>query len=67
MLQCVAIGGADFAVRRNLTMYAVIHCNHMRPGSGAGATALAAVPEPATLVLLMFAAVGLCLRRGRAA
>ena len=37
------------------------------PGSGAGAIANAAVPEPATLVLLMFAAAGWCLRRGRAA
>ena len=36
-------------------------------GSGAGASANAAVPEPATLVLLMFAAAGWRLRRGRAA
>jgi hypothetical protein len=35
-------------------------------GSGSGASANAAVPEPATLVLLMFAAAGWCLRRGRA-
>jgi hypothetical protein len=36
-------------------------------GSGAGALANAAVPEPATLLLIMFAASGWCLRRGRAA
>jgi fibronectin-binding autotransporter adhesin len=36
-------------------------------GSGAGATANAAVPEPVTLVLLAFAAAGCCLRRGRIA
>ena len=36
-------------------------------GSGSGATASAAVPEPATTVLLMFATAGWCLRPGRAA
>jgi hypothetical protein len=36
-------------------------------GSGAGAIVNAAVPEPATFVLLMFAATGWCVRRGRAA
>jgi fibronectin-binding autotransporter adhesin len=35
--------------------------------SGTGAIAGAAVPEPSTLVLLMFAAIGWCFRRGRAA
>jgi hypothetical protein len=34
--------------------------------SGSGAVANAAVPEPATLVLLIFAATGWCLRRSRA-
>jgi hypothetical protein len=34
-------------------------------GSGSGATANAAVPEPATLVLLIFAATGWCLQRRR--
>jgi hypothetical protein len=34
-------------------------------GSGAGATLNGAVPEPATLVLLMIVASGWCLRRGR--
>jgi hypothetical protein len=39
------------------------------PGSGTGATGSVSttVPEPATLVLLMFAAAGWCLWRGRAA
>jgi len=36
-------------------------------GSGAGATANVAVPEPATLVPLILAASGRCLRRSRAA
>ena len=35
--------------------------------SGADASVNATVPEPATLVLLMFAPAGWCLRRGRAA
>ena len=34
-------------------------------GSGSGATANATVPEPATLVLLMLAAIGWCVRRSR--
>jgi hypothetical protein len=36
-------------------------------GSGAGAPVNATVPEPATLVLLIMAAAGWCLRRARAA
>jgi hypothetical protein len=36
-------------------------------GSGSGASANAAVPEPATLVLLMFATNSWCLWRRRAA
>jgi hypothetical protein len=36
-------------------------------GSGAGAIANVAIPEPATLVLLMFAAASWCFGRGRAA
>lgn len=36
-------------------------------GSGSGATANAAVPEPATLLLLAFAVTASCLRRRRAA
>ena len=34
-------------------------------GSGSGASAIAAVPEPTTLVLLMFTAANWFLRRGR--
>ena len=34
-------------------------------GNGAGAIANAAIPEPATFVLLMFAAAGWCLQRSR--
>jgi hypothetical protein len=37
------------------------------PGGGTGAMANVAVPEPATGMLLMFAAAGWCFRRGRAA
>jgi hypothetical protein len=36
------------------------------PGVGSGTSTNAAVPEPKTLVLLMCAAVGWCLCRGRA-
>jgi hypothetical protein len=36
-------------------------------GSGSGTSANATVPEPATLVLLMFAAAGWCFRRRRSA
>jgi hypothetical protein len=36
-------------------------------GSGSSTVANVAVPEPTTLVLLMFAATGWCLRRVRAA
>jgi fibronectin-binding autotransporter adhesin len=36
-------------------------------GSGAGATMNATIPEPSTLVLLMFTGAGWCLRQGRAA
>ena len=35
------------------------------PGSGSGASANAAVPEPATFLLLMFGVAGWCLRRRR--
>jgi hypothetical protein len=34
-------------------------------GSGSGTVASAAVPEPAALMLMLFAAVGWCLQRGR--
>ncbi|MCC7087199.1 MAG: PEP-CTERM sorting domain-containing protein, partial [Pirellulales bacterium] len=35
-------------------------------GSGSGAATNTTVPEPATLLMMMFAATGWCLRRGRA-
>ena len=47
------------------------HFGNPVPGAGSGAggpsPSQAAVPEPATMVLLMFAAAGWCLQRGRAA
>ena len=53
------VDGGDFLIwQRNFGQTA---------GSGAGVNAHAAVPEPATLVLLMFVATGLRARRGRAA
>jgi hypothetical protein len=36
-------------------------------GSGAGAMTSATIPEPSTLVLLMFVVIGWCFRQGRAA
>jgi hypothetical protein len=36
-------------------------------GIGSGATTSAAVPEPTTILLLMFGVAGWCLRRRRAA
>jgi T5SS/PEP-CTERM-associated repeat protein len=50
---------ADYAVWR-------AHFGQL-PGSGSGASTNAAVPEPASLVLLVFAATSWCLRRRRAA
>jgi hypothetical protein len=40
---------------------------HFGQAVGSGSVANAAIPEPTTLVLLMFVAPGWCLRRGRAA
>ena len=64
------INAADYVVWRiNNGMqseYNVSRTNFgLPPGSGAGALANAAVPEPATCVLLVLAAVGLCPRPGR--
>jgi hypothetical protein len=41
--------------------------NDLVHSSGSGTNVNALVPEPATLVMLMFAAAGWCLRRSRAA
>jgi hypothetical protein len=65
---------ADYAVwRKGLGTtylqadYSIWRAHFGQPsGSGAGAITNTAVPEPATLVLLMFAAAGWCFRRGRA-
>ena len=58
------IDSGDFNVWRS-------HFGQTVPGAGSGSAETSpsqtAVPEPATLVLLMFAAVGWCLRPGRAA
>jgi hypothetical protein len=40
-----------------------MHFRPTTPGSGLSASANVAVPEPAAFVLLLFVAVGLCLRR----
>jgi T5SS/PEP-CTERM-associated repeat protein len=69
------VDAADYVVWRNGlgTTYALSDYDVWRThfgqtaGGGAGAIVSAAVPEPTTLGLLMFAAAGWCLRRGRAA
>ena len=66
-----AVDAADYIVwRKNdgtSEGYNTWRANFGQPsGSGSGASANAAVPEPATLVLLMFAAAGWSLWRGRA-
>jgi hypothetical protein len=70
-----SVNAADYVVwRKGLgTAYTPNDYNFWRAhfgqtaGSGAGASANGAVPEPATLVLMMFAAAGWSLRRRRAA
>jgi T5SS/PEP-CTERM-associated repeat protein len=69
------VDAADFVVwRKGLgTTYTQNDYNVWRAnfgqqgGGGSGATVNAAVPEPSTLVLLIFAAAGWCFRRGRTA
>jgi hypothetical protein len=70
-----AVDAADYVNWRkglgstfNENYYTVWRRNFGQPaGSGAGDIADAAIPEPSTLLLLMLAAAGCCLRRGRAA
>jgi poly(3-hydroxybutyrate) depolymerase len=64
-----AVDAADYVVwRKNLgtqSSYDTWRAHFGQPaGSGSGIIANAVVPEPATLMLLMFAAAGWCLRRG---
>jgi fibronectin-binding autotransporter adhesin len=68
------VDSADYVVwRKNpagfaVDAYATWRSHFGQPsGSGSGAIVNAAVPEPASLGLLLFAAAGCCLRRGRAA
>jgi hypothetical protein len=56
----------DSTAGTDQTDYAVWRANFGQiAGGGSGASASAAVPEPTTLVPLMFAAVGWCLQRRR--
>ena len=65
------VDAADYVVWRKTGINSQQGYNDWRPhfgqtaGSGSGASANAAVPEPTTLVLLMFVAAGWCLQRGR--
>jgi putative ABC transport system permease protein len=67
------VDAADYVMWRKTgingpTGYDTWRTNFSEPGgSGSGASANAIIPEPTTLVILIFAAVGGCLRRGRAA
>jgi hypothetical protein len=69
------VDAADYLVWRDGlgTTYAQDDYNTWRAhfgqttGSGAGATANAVVPEPSTLILMILASAGWCLRRRRAA
>ena len=67
-----AVVAADYVVwRKNdgtQDEYNTWRANFGEPvGNGSGANVNTTIPEPATWVLLMFAAAGRCLRRGRAA
>lgn len=67
-----AVDAADYVVwRKNdgtQDEYNTWRANFGEPvRNGSGASVNTTIPEPATWVLLMFAAAGRCLRRGRAA
>ena len=67
------VDAADYVVWRKDSNRTTAHYDVWRshfgqpPGSGSGVSANTAVPEPATLALLIFAAAGCCLRQHRAA
>jgi len=61
-----ADGNADGFVNQDDYLFWRTHFGNTA-GSGSGASASAAVPEPTTFLLLLFAATGWGLRRGRAA
>ena len=66
------VDAADYVVWRkqngSQTDYNTWRSNYGKPsGSGSGTSEKASVPEPTTLVLLMFAVAAWCLRRPRTA
>jgi MYXO-CTERM domain-containing protein len=56
----------DNGLTNQADRYALWRANFGNPGSGSSMNS-SAVPEPATIALLLFAAIDLCVRRGRTA